>query len=251
MRVTSSLAVEERRQDMAARLSRDGTLALADEARRFGVHEMTIRRDFEHLESVGLVRRVRGGAVVTEADAFDLRMRRAQRAKRAIAQKLIPLAPMTGAIAIDASTTLVHFARLVRGSDLSAVTNGWATFDELRRRPGVRPFLTGGESEELNASLVGSLALRSVEGFHFSTAFLSTTSISPDRGTSEPTLPQVDVKKAMVAVADRVVLAVDSSKLATTSAIRGLAFSDIDVMVTELDPCDARLDPYRGAIDLL
>jgi DeoR/GlpR family transcriptional regulator of sugar metabolism len=154
-------------------------------------------------------------------------------------------------MAIDASTTLVHFAREITGSDVSVVTNGWATFDELRRRPGVRAFLTGGESEECNASLVGSLALRSVEAFHFDRIFLSTTSINPEIGTSEPTPPQVDVKRAMVALANHVVVAVDSSKLGTSSPVRALPFEDIDLLVTELNPADSRLDPYRDLVELL
>jgi DeoR family fructose operon transcriptional repressor len=98
---------------------------------------------------------------------------------------------------------------------------------------------------------VGSIALRSVEAFHFDRIFLSTKSISPESGTSEPTPPQVDVKRAMVAVANHVVIAVDSSKLGTTSPVRALSFTDIDLLVTELDPRDTRLDPYRDSVELL
>ena len=251
VRVNGTLASEERRRDLARRLAREGTLSLAEEAIRFQVHEMTMRRDLDALEREGLARRVRGGAVLAPGDAFELRMHRARKAKRRIAQKLARFVPDSGALAIDASTTLVHFARELSGVELSVVTNGWATFEELRRRPGVRAFLTGGESEEHNASLVGSLAIRSVEGFHFDRVFLSTTSIAAISGTSEPTPPQVEVKRAMVGVANEVIVAVDSTKLETTSPVRGLGLAEIDVLVTELEPSDARLDEYRSLVELL
>ncbi|MCC6270487.1 MAG: DeoR/GlpR transcriptional regulator [Microbacteriaceae bacterium] len=250
MRVHGTLEGEGRRQQLTERLARSGSLSLSQEARRFGVHEMTMRRDLDALERDGLARRVRGGAVLPQGDAFSLRMQRAQRAKRQIAQKLKSLVPTTGAIGVDASTTLVHLARDITGNGLSVVTNGMATFDELRRRPGIRSFLTGGESEELNASLVGSLAIQSVKGFHLDRIFLSAASINPDAGTSETTPAQVDVKRAMAAVANRVVVAVDSSKLDTTSPVRALSLPEIDILVTELNPSDSRLDEYRETVEL-
>lgn len=251
MRVNGTLAGEGRRLELSERLTRDGSLSLAKEARRFGVHEMTMRRDFDALERDGRARRVRGGAVLAQGDAFTLRMQHAQRAKARIAQKLKHLAPKGGAIGIDASTTLVYFARAITGSDLSVVTNGWATFDEIRHRPGVRAFLTGGESEEHNASLVGPLAVQSIAGFHLDRIFLSASSVTPASGTSEPTPSQVEVKRAMVAVAHHVVVAVDSSKLGTVSPVKALSFTEFDLMVTELDPADRRLSDYRGLVELL
>ena len=219
MRVSGTLAGEERRQQLAERLIRGGSLSLHEESRHFGVHEMTVRRDLEALERDGRARRVRGGAVLAQGDAFSLRMQKASKAKKQIAVKLAQLVPSGRAIGIDASTTLVHFARAITGNGLSVVTNGWATFDVVRRRQGIRAFLTGGESEEHNESLVGPLAVKSIEGFHLDRIFLSASSLSSDCGTSEPTQPQVAVKRAMVAVADHVVVAVDSSKLGTISPV--------------------------------
>jgi|SRR5690554_2719285 len=251
MTLNGTLAGTERIQQLSERLAQEGALSIVKEARRFSVHEMTIRRDFESLELQGLARRVRGGIVLPQGDVFSVRMHQAKRAKEQIARKLQSLVPDDSAIGVDASTTLVYFVRGIRASGLSVVTNGWTTFDELNRRSGVRAFLTGGESEEHNASLVGPLAVRSIEGFHFSRIFLSATSLAPDSGTSEPTLLQAEVKRAMVTVGSHVVVAVDSSKLDTTSAVRALSFTDIDLLVTELDPSDSRLDAYRDSIELL
>lgn len=251
LRVDGTLEGEDRRHRLTQRLARTGALSLSEEARRFGVHEMTMRRDFDALERDGVARRVRGGAVLPQGDVFSLRMQRAQRAKKQIAQKLMTLIPRSGAIGLDASTTLVHLARELNGSGLSVVTNGWATFDELRRRSGVRAFLMGGESEELSESLIGALAIKSIEEFHLDRVFLSAAAINSVSGTSESTPSQVGVKRAMGAAAGRTVVAIDSSKLDTSSPVRSLQLSEIDVLVTELNPADARLDEYRDSVELL
>jgi DeoR/GlpR family transcriptional regulator of sugar metabolism len=46
------------------------------------------------------------------------------------------------------------------------------------------------------------------------------------------------------------VLAVDATKLGRRAVALGLEWEQVDVLVTELDPADARLDPYRDLVDL-
>ena len=54
----------------------------------------------------------------------------------------------------------------------------------------------------------------------------------------------------MAAGADHVVLAVDASKLGGRAVAVGLEWERVDLLVTELDPADARLDPYRHMVEL-
>jgi DeoR/GlpR family transcriptional regulator of sugar metabolism len=46
-------------------------------------------------------------------------------------------------------------------------------------------------------------------------------------------------------------MAVDHSKLGTKAQARVFGLEEIDLMVTDLDPSDLRLDPYRDSVDLL
>jgi DeoR family fructose operon transcriptional repressor len=65
-------------------------------------------------------------------------------------------------------------------------------------------------------------------------------------GTSESTLAQAAVKDALARASATVVLALDSSKLESRARVRSLGLDRVDVLVTELDPADARLAPYRA-----
>ena len=59
------------------------------------------------------------------------------------------------------------------------------------------------------------------------------------------------VKKAMADASQFVVIATDSSKLGTRSVARALPMTRIDLLVTELDPKDPKLDPFRDVTDIL
>jgi DeoR family fructose operon transcriptional repressor len=250
--VSGTVATEDRREALRRELQSVGVVNLIESAAKWNVHAMTIRRDLDFLEQTGVARRVRGGAVYVGAEDFSQRQGRELAAKRRIAQKLQPLVPQKNAIGLDASTTIYQFASsIAKAEQLSVITNGLATFEALQHQPGIRAYLTGGESEETNASLVGPLAINSLERFILARSFVSTTCLDPELGTSEPTVAEVEVKRAMASASEHVVLAADSSKLGTRSLVRALPMSSIDLLVTELDPGHPRLDPYRDSVEIL
>jgi len=80
--------------------------------------------------------------------------------------------------------------------------------------------------------------------------FVSAAALDPLHGTSENTLEDAEVKLAMADVAAEVVVAVDASKLGHRATARGLAPDQVALLVTDLDPADPRLDPYRDAWDI-
>lgn len=252
MTITGSVDTEERREGLRTVLRETGAVDLHESALLWRVHPMTIRRDLDFLEREGTARRVRGGAVFVGAEDFDQRQGRDLAAKRRIAQKLLPLVPQRKAIGMDASTTIYQLAsQIPPAENLSVVTNGLATFSVLQGRSGIRTYLTGGESEERNNSLVGPLAVKAVGEFLLARSFLSTTCLDPSVGMSEPTVAEVEVKKAMAQASHHVVLAVAATKLGTRSVVKALAVTSIDTLVTELEPADPRLDPYRDSMEIL
>jgi len=251
MAVGSTLDVERRRRGLAAQLRETGLVRIGDAAAEWVVHPMTIRRDLRSLEEEGVARLVRGGAVFAGPTGFARRQAQARSAKRLIAEKAQALVPRGAAIGVDASTTALQLVEQVQADDLLVVTYGLEAFQALQDRSGARVYLTGGERDRRTGSLVGPLALRALQGFALSRCFLSTTAVSPDLGCTEPTAEEVEVKRAMAAVSSSVVLVADSSKLDRRATVRSLGLGQVDVLVTELDPRDERLDPYRDLVELV
>jgi DeoR family fructose operon transcriptional repressor len=242
----------DRLETIRDRLQRDGRVRIAELAADLGVSEMTIRRDLELLVDQGAARRVRGGAVATGPQEFTTRSREHPRAKAVIGEKLLELVPHSGAIAVDASSTLQRLAaRLGTARDLTVVTNGPETFGALQEHTGVTALLSGGELDRRTGSLVGPLAVRAAREVLVSRLFVSAAALDPGLGSSEATLADAEVKLAFAATAAETVLAVDSSKLDSRAPARTFAIDELAYLVTELDPQDARLDPYRDRCELL
>ncbi|MET0713409.1 MAG: DeoR/GlpR family DNA-binding transcription regulator [Mycetocola sp.] len=249
MALKSTLSAEARRAGLLEDARTSGGVDLVDAATRYDVHPMTIRRDFEFLERDGHVRRVRGGVVTVEDDPFTMRQVRNLRAKQVIAAKVLPLIPSGGAIGLDASTTVCALAEMLPADrTITAVTNGLVAFDALSRKSAVQAYLTGGEREEHNLSLVGHLTQQAFATFHLDCSIISAMGVHARSGTSESTLAQAAVKDAMARAADRVILAVDASKLEFHSHVHALTLERVTTLVTDLDPDDGRLDPYRRLV---
>lgn len=162
------------------------------------------------------------------------------------------MVPASGTIALDASTTIYRLAAAIDTvRDLTIVTNGPDTFGALAAKPGVTASLTGGTREPRTDSLVGPVAARTAQSFMYDLFLCSAAALDPVFGSSEASLAEAEVKRAFGTTSGRVVLAVDRSKLDTRAQARMFALSDVDLLVTELDPADGRLDDYRDAVELM
>lgn len=237
---------------MRSLIAEQGAVRIDELAKDFGVSEMTIRRDLDELEALGFARRVRGGAIALGPEPWEQRHQHNARAKAKIAEKLQPLVPISGTVAFDASTTIYRLSVSIGAArDLVVVTNGWDTFHSMKGTPGVTASLTGGTEEPRTGSLVGPMAVRAAQSFLYDTFFGSAAALDPELGSSEAALAESEVKRAFSQTSNRIVLAVDHSKLGTRAQARVFDFEDIDLLVTDLDPSDRLLDPYRGVVDIL
>ena len=247
--VQGTRASDERLSWLERNLASAGHVTLADAAAALGVSEMTIRRDLTELEGRGTARRIRGGAKAVGPRTFSVRHSVNTRAKARLATKLSELVPSSGAVAFDASSTIMRLAgQLTGATDLTVITNGPDTFAALQGQPGVHPLLTGGRLDTRSGSLVGPLACRSAAQLSVERFFTSAAAVDTTLGPSEATLDEAEVKRQLAAMAGEVILALDSSKLDTRVVATSLEWDRIDRLVTELDPDDQRLEKYRRLV---
>lgn len=242
----TTLAAEDRLEWLDRRLTAAGHVTIAEAAAQLAVSDMTIRRDLAELEDRGVARRVRGGARAIGPQPFDQRRQTAPRAKARIAAKLAEVLPTSGAVGFDASSTVLRLANdLTTARDLTVLTNGPDTFAALQGQAGVSPLLTGGRLDPQTGSLVGPLACRAATQFALQVLVVSAAAVDPRLGGLEAGLDEAEVKRAMAEAAARVVLAVDASKLGRRAVAVAVGWDRVDLLVTDLDPTDERLAPYR------
>lgn len=245
----SPIGQHTRLRTIERHLFTDGSVRIQELAVALSVSEMTIRRDLDELEKLGVARRVRGGAIAIGPRPFAERHRANARPKGVIASKLAKLIPDRGTVAFDASTTVHRCAStLDSAQDLHVVTNGIDTFEALAQHRGVAVTLTGGWREPQTGSLVGAVAATVAEEFLFDLLVCSAAGVDPALGSSESSPDEAAVKRAMSRTSELIVLAVDHSKLGTRSPARLFRPHEIDVLVTDLDPDSEPLAPYRQTI---
>lgn len=243
---------EQRRAAILAAVDRDAVVRLGALAEQLGASEMTIRRDLGQLELLGHLRRVRGGAVAIERpQRFDERRAKRPRAKLAIARKAAELVPPSGAVAFDASSTVGALsAHLPPTPGLTIVTNSVENYTALRSAHVGSAILTGGEGESSTGSLVGPLACASAQAMVYEAFFLSSTGLHLEQGATEVSLLESQVKQFMARQSHLVHLCLDSSKLGGRGMAVSLRCCEIDTLITELDPSDPQLAPFRGHMDI-
>ncbi|CAM4017702.1 DeoR/GlpR family DNA-binding transcription regulator [Deinococcus marmoris] len=232
-----------RQQDILRRALSDKVVRIKDLAADFGVHEMTVRRDIDALCEQGKLLRVHGGAQLLERTAEELSqsMRAAQNvdAKERIARAALILIQDGDTVALDASTTSLALARLLPARQVQAITCSLDAANVLAA--GGVPFLmAGGNFHAPARSFVGAFFTDTIERLHPDLVFFSAKGYTPDAGFTDPHLPEVGAKRALVRSGSSVVALVDSSKFGRKALATIADHSDINTLITDADP-DAEL----------
>jgi len=106
---------EERRKKMLELLNENGSVTIEELARRFGVSEMTIRRDLDKYRRVGQVKRCRGGAVLRGDNVGEVEYQKKistnLETKQRIAAYCAGLVTEGMQVFLDAGTTVFYIAR--------------------------------------------------------------------------------------------------------------------------------------------
>lgn len=226
---------QERRESIRRLLNENDRIDVADLTERFGVSEMTIRRDLAALQEDGLIRRVHGGAVAMERSPFETRTVAFAKEKKRIAARAAGLIAEGETVAIDTGTTAHYVARELRErTDLMIATNSIKVAAEFRHSAS-KVLLTGGVlMPEL--CLVGSLAIDTLRRLHVNTFILGCGGLTPERGLTYFDIDETEVRRTMMSIADRVIVVMDHSKFGQTETVPLATLADIDVLVTDAAP---------------
>lgn len=229
----------ERQARIAQEIHRRGSVRVSEFASRFGVSDMTIRRDLNLLAQQGLLDKVHGGATrrlpSTDEPGFEAKSGRQQAEKEAIAAAAAELVIPGAAIGISAGTTTWALARHLRDvGGLTVVTNSIRVADAFHAHAaaGQEIVLTGGVRTPSDA-LVGPLAVAALAGLHLDAVFLGVHGMSPDAGYTTPNLLEAEANRALIAAARRLVIVADHTKWSVVGISTIATLDRADIVVTD------------------
>jgi DeoR family fructose operon transcriptional repressor len=228
---------------------RQGSVDVANLARRYGVTTETIRRDLSDMQQRNLLRRVHGGAVPVERINHEplLAARDVVNAdeKLRIATKAVEEVPERGSVIIDSGSTTQRLADLFPvARDVHVVTNSLTTALTLSRRGLRKLTVLGGAVRTNTLAMVDDTTRSELEHMAIDVLFISCDGLSFQHGLTTPYREEHTVKRAMIERSHRVVAMVDQSKFHNVQMFSFAAFDEIDVLVT-----DTRVD--NDAVDFL
>ena len=212
----------------------------------FSISTETMRKDLKHLEERGCLRRVHGGAVLSDGRhppetepaayvSFEKRVRQSAREKGQIALAAAELVREGQNIGLDSGTTSHELAKVLRERfhSLTVVTNSFLTANVLVDRPGFKVITTGGVFTADEGSLVSSLATLVLDHIRLDQMFLTATGISPEVGVTDQRQEEVLVHQKMMECAGRVVVLADHTKFGAASLFRVCPLERVDILVTD------------------
>ena len=240
-----------RRGVILERLRDAGFLSIADLSRDLRVSDMTVRRDLRRLSDEGKVRVVRGGVSLPpgehRAAGFSRRAGTQAEAKRRIGRAAAGLVRDADSIAVDAGTTAFEVAdALPDGFAGSVITHSVPVLQHLLERGGTRVVGLGGDLNPDSRAFVGPMTVDGAANVRVRLFFLGAAAVD-GRGVYVSTDLERPTKRALMQVADKVVLLVDGSKFHASAAVLLCPLTDVDVLVTDVAPAPELDEPLAAA----
>lgn len=237
-----------RRESITQQLAQENVVRVTELSRQFGVSEVSIRRDLEHLERQGLLQRVHGGAVAV-AVGHNARERASTPGthldeKRRIGMAAAALVRPGDRVLFDSGTTVLEVARslsndLVDAGNLTAITSSLPIVQELGHRPGIHLILLGGIYLPAYRVVVGPQTVENLRGLHADKLFLGTDGLTLDHGLTTANVLEAEVDRAMVRAAAEIIVVADSSKIGGIGLTTILPLEQVHKLITGQDaPAD-------------
>lgn len=235
-----------RHAEIVQYVSESKTATLIELAEHFGVSQMTVYRDVEHLERMSAVRRVPGGVTSQPSTVFEsnLQYRRTiqLQEKRAIAHEAVKLVEPGMSVMLDDGTTIAPMLEALSQCSPLTVISGFApVLKELRKIEGIELIVLGGVYRERHDCVVGTLCEDMIRNLRADVFFMSPSAIHRGEILHQEQ-EMVGVKRAMIASSEFCVLLSDHSKLGRSATHRVAHLTEFDRVFV-----DARSTPEQLA----
>jgi DeoR/GlpR family transcriptional regulator of sugar metabolism len=236
----------ERQNQILQLLQQDRSVSLSDLSKHFDVSDMTIWRDLDELSRAGLIKRIRGGALVRESAHIDIQdfsndFQGPRAAKKSAigdyaARHLINIGD---SITIEAGTTARSIIPYLNTPNLTILTNGLLTcMSVYQSKTNMMLMCSGGVLIE-NGAFIGPQAEDFFANFHTQKAFLGAEGLTIKEEFTDSTPLYTNLKKVMKSKADQTIMMLDSSKIGVSSLVQVMKINEVDILVTD---CDASPD---------
>lgn len=208
------MTLNDRKKEIFDILCKDGKVSVTMLAQKLYVSEMTIRRDLSDMEKNGILRRYRGGAVLTMHEELPVSERFwvDEKYKKSLAKQAAEYVEDNYTVYIDSSSTCQYIIpHLGKFKNITVITN---SVKALMIASGLQIscILIGGLYYTHDMCFVGSIAEQYAAQFNVDVSFFSTLAISDDGIISDSDIEQTTIRRIIMDRAGKNVFLFEPSK---------------------------------------
>ena len=235
--VASRLIPAERRNHIFDLVQKEGSVGVARLSKLLDISEVTIRRDLDLLEQEGVLERTHGGAVLSRRmrvePLYTTKYQDHLEEKRKIGATAAALVDPGETLFVNSGSTTVQIFRHLAGKKVRVITSNAGAIAECQGLD-IELILIGGSYREQSHSLVGALALLSLQRVYASKCFIGVDGISVKYGLTTPSLEEAEVARAMIErTHGQVIVVADHNKLGVVADCVTAAIEKVDVLVVD------------------
>lgn len=227
---------EERQARLEEYLRRVEFASLEELAEQVEISVSTVRRDLTALEEGGTIRRTHGGARIVQpkSDEFVFRMRDTRQVdeKEAIGRACAERVHSDESLILDAGTTVYHVASHLGPKKPHILTNSLPVANLFASSGLVEVVVAGGVLYPRLGVLVGPLTVSAFAGMDADMAIMGGSGITGE-GIYNSHALLIDIQRAMIGAARKVVFCLDHTKFGRRSMSFVCGLDEVDCVVTD------------------
>jgi DeoR/GlpR family transcriptional regulator of sugar metabolism len=199
------------------------------------VSQVTVRKDLDHLEARGLLRREHGYALFGSIDDVGKRMALHYEIKRRIAREAAALVEEGETVMIESGSCCALLAEELANTrkEVTIVTNSAFIANHTRHAPYSRVILLGGEYQPTAQVLVGSITRRSAEVFFSDKLFIGVDGFTPKYGFTGKDHLRAQTVRDLVEQAQQVIVLTESDKFFHQGAEGLIRTEEVEMIFTD------------------
>ena len=241
---------KERQAYILHQLNLHNKVLSVDLCSEIAVSEDTIRRDLQELSEAGRLIKVHGGALSMAFNEVQFKAGHvySQSHKKIIVSKALQLIRNGMFILTSGGTTILELVRALPPQlNLTIMTGSIPVINACMAQPHINVVVIGDRLSKDSKITVGAEAIEKISNVNADLCFLGTNAIDLEHGFTDNDWEVVQVKKAMVNSASKVISMTISEKLGTYQPIRVCGLDSIDYLITELEAENGLLQPFIKA----
>ncbi|HXS56859.1 MAG TPA: DeoR/GlpR family DNA-binding transcription regulator [Hanamia sp.] len=237
----------ERQAFIVHQVNLHNKVLLTDLTTQINVSDDTIRRDLQELAEAGKVIKVHGAALSPSFHNGNAGSRDvyAYSQKKIIAKKAASLIKDGMFILTGGGTTIIELARALPHSlHATFISGSIPALAEYIIHPNIEVIAIGDKISKDSKITVGSDAISRIKELKVDLCILGISAINLENGVSDNDWEVVQIKKAMLESAQKLVCLTISEKIDSRQPFQVCSIKKIDTLITELPPDDPTLAPY-------